>query len=121
MKVTEIAGLEKWTSKYDLENLFHVYTDYSEGDSKLYYNINRALNFKNVENLDQTLYTIYTIKHNDTWNLISHREYKTIRLWWLLCLINDISDPTVEPEVGANIKILKLPIVDTILKGIRQI
>ena len=37
--------------------------------------------------------SLYEVKAGDTWTLISHNLFGTIRLWWLLCKFNNITDP----------------------------
>jgi hypothetical protein len=39
--------------------------------------------------------------------MISFRAYRTIELWWLLCLINKIYNPLLFPASGTTLKVLR--------------
>jgi len=43
-----------------------------------YYNICNTLNFKNLEKIPESKYTLYTVRSKDTWTNISYKHYGTI-------------------------------------------
>jgi hypothetical protein len=45
-------------------------------------------------------------------DLISYKSYKTVKYWWLICLVNNISNPLTDIEEGM---ILKIPNIHDIL------
>jgi hypothetical protein len=65
------------------------------------------------------LYINYQVVDNDTWSLISYKNYGTTRLWWLICKMNNINNPTVSPEIGQIVKILNKDYVKAILEKIK--
>lgn len=94
----------------NLENIFQVYTD--ENDY-YYYNLLQTINIP--QNLPPGYFDNYTVKYNDTWPVISYKAYKTPNLWWLIVSVNNILDPTKQPEQGTVIRILKTSLARNIL------
>lgn len=111
MKQFEINELSNLL-KEDFANLFNVYQN---KEHKYFYNINRGLFLKNLDEMAPGYFSQYEIKYKDTWPLISYKIYGTIELWWLVCKANNILDPTFDPVVGENIQILNREVVDSIL------
>ena len=52
-------------------------------------------------------WTTYTIEETDWWDNISSRYYDTPKLWWVICILNDVSNPYEDLEEGRTIKILR--------------
>ena len=48
------------------------------------------------------------------WDLISHKYYKTVNYWWLICLANKISDPF---EILPNGSIIRIPSLSYLIRG----
>lgn len=99
-----------------LENIFNVYqTDSGE----YYYNLLNTVNF-NTEDISPSIYYTYNVVQGDSYTLVSYKNYKTISLWWLVCAINSIQDPTKLPEPGTLLKILNNNLVINILTEINR-
>ena len=116
MKQNEIK--DKSIKKLDpqhLENLFNVYTD---DNGQYFYNILKTVNFP--EDIDPTIYSEYTTLPKDTWPLIAWKSYGDVRLWWVVCAVNNIVDPVGQPVVGTTLKILGGDIVRDILTQIKE-
>lgn len=60
---------------------------------------------------DKTVYKLYKVQLNDTWDKIALDAYNNPVYYWILCDFNGIQDPFKEPEVGMYIKI---PVLSTI-------
>lgn len=113
MKQDDIDELPKLESSR-LENLFNVYqTDSGE----YFYNILNTVNF-DANNLAPYTYTSYTTLAGDSYPFISYKKYKTINLWWLICAVNDIKNPTKLPAPGTHLKILNSDLITNILTTI---
>ena len=97
-------------SLYRYENFLNVYTD---DNGFKFYNLLRGINIFPADNTQ--VEDAYTIEYNDTWQLISHKYYNTMDLWWLVCVYNQIQNPIKMPDVGTQIKLLKSNYVSTIL------
>lgn len=119
MKQHQITEIKETLETTNLANIFNVYDEPSLGSNFKTYNISRTLNFVGLDNIAETAYSIYEAKSNDTWALISHKMYGTTRLWWIICKLNNIKDPTQDPETGQQLKILRSDYVKKVLVNIK--
>lgn len=60
---------------------------------------------------DDTPYTLYHIKENDTYDSIALAFYNNPTYFWVICEFNHIRDPFEKPIPG---KVLKIPSVSMI-------
>jgi LysM repeat protein len=104
--IKELPNLEDTT----FENIFHIYQD---KDEKYFYNLLNTIHIP--QNLPDAYYTTYSVSPVDTWPLISYNVYNDTKLWWLILLTNNISNPTIPLKPGTELKILKTSIVSEIL------
>jgi len=100
--------------KEDFANFFKI----SYNGSKYVFNINKNIYFDNIDNLSISYYHNYEVKERDTWTTISYSQYNTIELWWLICRVNHIYNPTVKPQTGQVLKILSQEVVDNLTASI---
>jgi LysM repeat protein len=114
MKQNNISGLSR-LDRECYENLFNVY---QTKDGMYFYNIIQSIVFP--EKLPASLFDFYTITREDTWPLISYKNYKTPNLWWILMYANNILDPTKPLKVGEEIKVPILPVVEEVLTQIAK-
>lgn len=105
----------KKLSSQNLENLFNVY---KKDDGQYYYNLNKTVNFP--EDIDPNIYTQYVTKPKDTWPLIAYTFYKDVRLWWLVCSLNQVINPVKQPTPGTVLKILDADTVRNILNELKE-
>jgi hypothetical protein len=122
MKQFEISELEE-ISTLNYANIFNVFDEPKLGVNFKTYSINRSLNFYGTNEAsadNSSLFTPYLVVYSDTWATISFQFYQTIELWWLVCKINNIVNPTIDPVIGKTIKVLDSSIVNTILRQIRE-
>ena len=119
MKITEYVKYKKYIKKYDLANMFNVYDDDELRDNVMYYNINRTIMFTELDKGSPDDFYYYTVNEMENWNLISYKEYGTTRLWWIICKLNGIIDPTVDPKVGQILRMVTIDQINTILTSIR--
>ena len=122
MKQFEVTELED-ISTLNFANIFHVYDEPKLGVSYKTYNINRSLNFLELDNNStetNSFFTPYRVTLGDSWSTISFKFYQTIELWWLVAKINNITNPTIDPPIGAVIKVLKSEMVNEILQAVRE-
>jgi hypothetical protein len=109
--IDELPKLEQ--ERY--ENILDVYKD---KDDYYFYNLIQQITLPS--NLPELFFDSYTVAPNDTFPFISYKVFKTINLWWLICLANNIQNPTVQLEPGILLKIPKLSIIREILKQINS-
>ena len=50
-------------------------------------------------------YSLYTVKHGDTYDSIALIHYNNPTLYWVVCDYNRIQDPFKKPVVGSQLKI----------------
>ena len=110
MKNKDIPNVQYKITNAHFENLFDVY---EEEDEKYFYNLLKTVNMP--KDLDPIYYDNYVVKYGDMWPTISYAFYGNVVLWWLICATNQVMNPTVAPEVGAVIKIIKPSYVPEIL------
>jgi nucleoid-associated protein YgaU len=107
-----MTNIEDKLDQYNFANLFNVV----QLGEKSYFNICKTIQFDNIDYIPQSYIDYYIVKEGDTWTLISYKFYGTIKLWWLICKVNNIQDPFMDLQIGMSLKILKKEIVDEILK-----
>lgn len=99
---------------YRYEKIFNIY----QQDSYYYYNIMSTINFENLDNEEYFFY--YKVNRNLPWTIISYENYKTIYLWWLICIVNGIINPTSFAENGTILKIIKPDYISDVLDKISE-
>lgn len=114
MKQNDISSLPR-LFKSTYSNLFTVHSD---DDGKYFYNILRNVNFP--DDLSGEYFDTYRINPGDTWPMISYKFYNDVRLWWVLCAVNNITNPIYNPPVGYRLKILNSEIVKSVLNDIAE-
>lgn len=97
------------------ENIFKIYKN---EDNLYYYNLLQSIFLP--ENLNEDLIYYQSINSKTPWTLISFNAYKTIELWWLICLTNQIFNPVKFPDRGTVLKIIKPQYVPNVLNEIKQ-
>jgi hypothetical protein len=94
-----------------LENLFNIYSN----DKNYFYNLIGTVNIP--KDLDPSTYATFTVTSDYMpWTLISYKAYNTIDLWWLICSVNNIQNPTQFPKAGTTLKILTPAYVSAIVQ-----
>ena len=113
MKQNEITTLPRLSNE-NFANFFNV----SQKGNNYIYNINKTIYFDNITSLSPNYYEKYTIQLNDQWTTISFKFYGTIELWWIICKINNIKDPSTELIPGT---IINIPSQDAVLLVLNNI
>ena len=112
----ELSNVPRLT-QYNFENIFKVYTD--EDTGSLYYNITNSIFFP--EEISQDAYFLYRVPGKGlSWTYLAYIHYGTIKLWWLLCALNNVDNPMIFPEAGSDIKVLSPNVLRDILQQIQQ-
>lgn len=97
-----------------MENMFNLYKEKNTG--KYFYNLLQTIVFPT--NLPANFFSAYNISYEDTWPLISYKNYKTPNLWWIILHANNILNPIEPLVVGKQILIPNMELVNTILAEI---
>ena len=102
-------------SEYKYENIFKVFQN-TEG--YYFYNILKKVSLP--EDINQDLYTVERPRRTVPYTALSYDFYKTIDLWWLICLVNNITNPLSLIEPGTELKIIKPTQVPNIVDKIKE-
>jgi LysM repeat protein len=102
--------------RLDVEKFENIFNVYQEKNGMFYYNLLQTIEFP--QNLPNSLFSIYTIQYGDTWPYISYKTLKSPNLWWIILLVNGISNPITSLVVGENIKIPGETIVKEVISQI---
>jgi nucleoid-associated protein YgaU len=101
MYQNSITDLPKLKSD-NYANIFHVHTD---EDNRYFYNLLQTIVLP--DNLPAGYYGAYNATYGDTWPLVCYKIYGNPNLWWLIVAVNNIVNPTTQPQPGQVIKFLK--------------
>ncbi len=95
------------------ENIFKVFQD---KDNRYFYNLLETISFP--DKLPDGVFDLYTIQPNDTLPFISYKIFKSIHIWWVICLANNIQNPVLPLEPGSTLKIPNINIIRLIIRQI---
>jgi len=72
--------------------------------------------------IDLTSYDRHTVVEADIGriDLIAYKWYSDVRLWWVICVVNNIANVFEDLEVGQTLKIPKRSSVDSALARISR-
>jgi len=115
MKRNDIADIQEKIFFQNYESLFNVY---GTTDGDYFYNILRKVNVP--KELDSRYYSDYTVAVGDTWTLLAYTFYNDVKLWWLICIANNIQNPLEFLKAGTLLKILTPEITQNILTTIKS-
>lgn len=73
------------------------------------------------ENANKYMFEIYNVDNDDWFDNISSRYYGTPYLWWLIALMNNITNPFEELNPGMQLKMLKKDYIYVVIKEIADI
>jgi hypothetical protein len=94
------------------ENIFNIYKD----DNGMYfYNL-----LQNVvlPTLPESYTHLIITEIGDTWTKLSWDAYGTIHLWWVILLVNNITNPLQLPEPGTTLKFIRREYLGYLIKSI---
>lgn len=115
MKLNDIKNKTIEVTSENYENIFNIYTD--ENDF-YYFDILKKVDFP--EDLDPAVYDYYMTVGDETYPYIAYKAYKNVKLWWLICAVNEIDDPTEQPRAGTLLKLIKPDYVKLVLAKINS-
>ena len=110
-----IPGLSDLES-YDFENIFKMCFDTDK--QAFFYNIIKTVNIPN--NISQDLFEVQVVPPSTSMTALSYRVYGTVKLWWLICTVNNIDNPVEFLPSGVPIKVIKPRHVHFIVNLIKQ-
>ena len=110
--IIELKNLE--LSRY--ENIFKIY---NTGEKNFfYYNIIKKISVP--DSLDSRLFLNIVLPEGIPLTTLSHNAYGTIDLWWLILIINNITNPVKDLPIGKKIKLVKPQYIEQVLDTIES-
>ncbi len=100
-------------------NLFNILLD--TDNSTKFLNIFKSYVLDANITTDILFYDTYEVQDDVFWDDISFDVYGTPFLWWIIALMNNITNPFEELESGSNIRVLRPEYLYTLLKDIERI
>jgi hypothetical protein len=98
---------------YRYEKIFKLY---QTGNNQYFYNILQSLFLP--DKIDKRALFYITVQQQQPWTTVSYNVYKTIELWWLILLVNNIYNPFELPSAGTVISVIKPEYIPDLLKEI---
>jgi hypothetical protein len=120
-KIRDFKNYKNYIEDYDMANMFYVYPNNDLDQNVLIYNINRTIQFEGLNKTEGGTFESYQVIDGDTWNMISFKHYDTTMLWWLVCKLNGVINPTIEPEVGDVLRIMNKQSVGEVLNKLKEL
>lgn len=106
-------------SSSSLLNLFDVVLD-TDRQTK-FLNIFKSYTLNEDVTTDIVFFDSYETEDVAWWDDISYDLYDTPFLWWVIALMNNVTNPFEELEGGSNISVLKQEYIYTVLKDIDRL
>lgn len=103
------------------ENFFKLHIAEEENGDKIFFNLLKKIYIVDKSSdLNPKYFDTYVIDVDLPWVILSYNIYGTLNLWWLLCLANNIQDPTKNPEQGSYLRVIKPTYVELIVNTISK-
>ena len=96
------------------ENIFKM----AKQDKYFFYNISKKVNFPS--DIDPEVFTEIMLTSPMPWTSFANEVYGDQNLWWLICSINKIQNPTNNPVPGKTYKVIKPTYVNRVLVEINN-
>ena len=101
------------------ENIFNAYQlENDNGNQYVFYNILNRVSLP--DNIDENVFKRFSVPGNMPLTTISYRIYKTIHLWWLIMLCNNIRNPIKLLAPGTVIRTIKPQYLASVLASIKK-
>ena len=100
----------------DFENIFKLCVDNNKG--VYFYNILKTVNIPT--NIEKSMISVHKVNANTPLTALSNTHYGTIKLWWLICAVNNIRHRVKFIKPGRAIKIIKPQYVRYVISLIKQ-
>jgi hypothetical protein len=99
----ELTGIEKNT--FSFLRLFNTLLD--EDRETKFLNIFRSYVTNEDISSDISFFETYEVSNGEYWDNVSYNLYETPYLWWVIALLNNISNPFEELEAGDQLNVLR--------------
>lgn len=101
---------------FDYENFLRIYL--TKGNRYFFNLLSNTITYNGE--MDAATYYNITVNKRVPWTVISYNEYRTISLWWIICVVNKIDNPVELPAQGSTLKIPYPKFVKILLNTINE-
>lgn len=99
----ELTGSEK--NKFSFIRLFNTLLD--EDRETKFLNIFRSYIIDDDSLRDVSFFETYEVSNGEYWDSVSYNLYNTPYLWWIIALINNVTNPFEELDDGTQLNVLR--------------
>lgn len=99
----ELTGVDKNT--YSFIRLFNILLD--DDQETKFMNIFRSYLYNEGIGSDVSFFNSYEVSNGEFWDNISYNLYGTPFLWWVIALLNNVTNPFEELEDGQQLIVLR--------------
>jgi hypothetical protein len=101
------------------ENIFNAYEFENENNNRyVCYNILNKVSLPN--DIDDQVFTYVTVPGSMPLTTISYRIYNNMHLWWLIMVVNKLTNPVKLLAPGTIIKVIKPQFLPQVLDSIKK-
>ena len=113
----ELTGVEKNT--YSFLRLFNILLD--DDQETKFMNIFRSYLYNENIGSDVAFFNSYEVANGEFWDNISYNLYGTPFLWWVIALLNNVTNPFEELEDGQELIVLRDDYIYTLTSDLEKI
>lgn len=113
----ELTGNDK--NKFSFLRLFNTLLD--EDRETKFLNIFRSYIIDQDSLRDVSFYESYEVANGEYWDNVSYNLYNTPYLWWVIALMNNITNPFEELSDGDELTVLRDNFVYQLLSDLEKI
>lgn len=114
---SELTGIEK--GNYSFIRLFNILLD--EDRETKFLNIFRSYIANEDVYSNVAFFQSYEVANGEYWDNVSFNLYSTPYLWWVIALLNNITNPFEELDEGDQLIVLKEDYIYTLLGDLEKI
>jgi len=113
----ELTGVER--NSFSFLRLFNILLD--EDRETKFMNIFRSYIVNEDILSDISFFETYEVSNGEYWDNVSYNLYNTPYLWWVIALLNNISNPFEELEDGDLLNVLRDDYVYQLITDLEKI
>jgi hypothetical protein len=113
----ELTGLPK--NKFSFLRLFNTLLD-NDRETK-FLNIFRSYVVNEDSLRDISFFESYEVSNGEYWDNVSYNLYGTVYLWWVIALLNNITNPFEELNDGDQLNVLRDDYVYQLVSDLEKI
>jgi hypothetical protein len=113
----ELTGVDK--NKFSFLRLFNILLD-DDRETK-FLNIFRSYIINDESLRDISFYESYEVSNGEYWDNVSFNLYGSVYLWWVIALLNNITNPFEELNDGDELNVLRNDYVYQLIGDLEKI